>query len=119
MFRLYEPFDQIMEASARLCCVTMLLMVDTFLTMIPFGWVRFEGSEPPEVGQVLDHREKLLIGYGKGCEGRQFWAALFFLPPTERPWPVRMFGTSLRATSGCLTGDQDLLGGCSHVIFEH
>ena len=36
----------------------------------PFGWVRSEGSGPPEVGHVLDHREKLLIGYGKGCEGR-------------------------------------------------
>ena len=66
----YELFDQIMEVPACLCCVTMLLMVGTFFTMIPFGWVRSEGFGPPEVGHVLDHREKLLIGYGKGCEGR-------------------------------------------------
>ena len=119
MSRLYEPFHQIMEASTCLCSVVVLLMVGTLLSMIHFGWVRSEGSGPPKVGEVLDHRVELLVGYGKGCEGRPFWAALFFLPPTERPWPVRMFGTSLRATSGCLTGDQDLLGGCSHVIFEH
>ena len=61
MSRPYELFDQIMEVPARLRCVTMLLMVVTFFTMIPFGWVRFEGSRPPEVGHVLDHREKLLI----------------------------------------------------------
>ena len=61
MSRPYELFDQIMEASARLRCVTMLLMEDTFFTMIPFGWVRSEGSRPPKVGHVLDHREKLLI----------------------------------------------------------
>ena len=49
MSRLYEPFDQIMEALARLRCVTMLLIVGAFFTMIPFGGVRFEGSRPPEV----------------------------------------------------------------------
>ncbi|RVW85608.1 hypothetical protein CK203_037578 [Vitis vinifera] len=69
MSRPYEPFDQIMEAPACLRCVTMLLMEGTFFTMIPFGWVHSDGSRPPEVGHVLDHREKLLIGYGKGCEG--------------------------------------------------
>ena len=74
----YELFDQIMEAPVRLRCVTMLLMVGTFFTMIPFGWVRSEGSRPPEVGHVLNHRKKLLIGYGKRCEGRQFRAALFY-----------------------------------------
>ena len=119
MSHIYEPFDQIMEAPSRLCCVTMLLMVDTFLTMILFGWVRSEGSGPLEVGHALDHRKKLLIGYGEGCEGRLFRIALLLLPSTGRPWPVRRFGTSFRTTSGCLSGNQDLLGGCSHVIFEH
>ncbi|RVW99547.1 E3 ubiquitin-protein ligase MIB2 [Vitis vinifera] len=90
MSRLYEPFHQIIEAPACLRSVTVLLT-------------------------VLDHREELLIGYGKGCEGRPFWTALFFLPSTGRPWPVRKFGTSFRTTSGCLTGNQDLLGGCGHV----
>ncbi|KAL6347607.1 hypothetical protein AAG906_026135 [Vitis piasezkii] len=66
MSRPYEPFDQIMEAPACLRCVTMLFMEDAFFTMIPFGWIRSDGSRPPEVGHVLDHREKLLIGYGKG-----------------------------------------------------
>ena len=119
MSRLYESFDQIMEASACLRCVTMLLMEDTFFTMISFGWVRSEGSRPPEVGHILDHREKLLIGYGKGCEGRQFRATLSFLLSLGRPWLVRKFGTSFRTTSGCLSGNQDLLGGCAHIIFEH
>ena len=72
MSRPYELFDQIMEAPAGLRCVTMLFMVGTFFTMIHFGWVRSEGSGSPEYGHVLDHREKLLIGYGKGCEGRHF-----------------------------------------------
>ena len=75
MSRPYELFDQIMEALVGLRCVTMLFMVGTFFTMIPFGWVRSKGSRPPEVGHVLDHREKILIGYGKGCEGQQFWAS--------------------------------------------
>ena len=119
MSRLYEPFDQIMEAPACLCCVTMLFMEGTFFTMIPFGWVRSDGSRPPEVGHVLDHREKFLIGYGKGCEGRPFQATWPFLPSIGRSWSVRKFGTSFRATSECLSGNQDLLGGCSHVIFEH
>ena len=119
MSRPYEPLDQIMEAPIDLHCVTMLIMIGAFFTMIPFGWVRCEGSGPPEVGHVLDHREKFLIGYGKGCEGWLFKAALFFLPSTGRPWPVRNFGTSFRTTSRCLLGDQDLLGGCSHFIFEH
>ena len=57
----YELFDQIMEAPAGLRCVTMLLMVGTFFTMIPLGWVCSEGSRPPEVGHILDHREQLLI----------------------------------------------------------
>ena len=57
----YEPFDQIMEAPAFFSCVTMLLVEDTFFAMISFGWVRFEGSRPPEVGQALDHWEKFLI----------------------------------------------------------
>ena len=39
MPRLYEPFNQVMETPVRLRCVTMLLMEDTFFTMIPFGWV--------------------------------------------------------------------------------
>ena len=105
MSRLYEPFDQIMEAHARLRYVTMPLMEDTFLTMILFGWVHSEGSRPPEVEHVLDHREKLLIGYGKGCEWRQFRATWPFLPSIGRPWPVRKFGTSFRTTFGCLPGD--------------
>ena len=119
MSRLYEPFNQIMEAPAHLCCVTMLVMVDTFLTMILFGFVRSEGSGPPEVEHVLDHRKKLLIGYGEGCEGRSFRTALLLLPSSEWPWPVQRFDTSLRTTSGCLSDNQDLLGGYSHVIFEH
>ena len=119
MSRPYELFDKIMEAPTGLCCVTMLLVVDTLFTMIPLGWVRSEGSRPPEVEHVLNHREKLLIGYGKGCEERLFRAALFFLPSIGRPWPVRKFGISFRTTSGCLSGNQDLLGGCSHVIFQH
>ena len=119
MSRPYEPLDQIMEAPAYLHCVTMLLMIGAFFTMIPFGWVRSEGSGPPEVKYVLDHREKFLIGYGKGREGRPFRATWPFLPSIERPWPVRKFGTASRATSGCLPRNQDLLGGCSHVIFEH
>ena len=61
-----------MEAPACLRSVTVLLMIGTLLTMIPLSWVRSEGSGPPEVGQVLDHREELLVGYGKGCEGRPF-----------------------------------------------
>ena len=119
MSRLYEFFHQIMEAPACLRSVTVLLMVGTLLTMIPLGWVCSEGSEPPEVGQVLDHTEELLVGYGKGCEGWPFWAALFFLPSVRRPWPVRKFGTSFRTTSGCLTDNQDLLGGCAHVVLQH
>ena len=105
MSRPYELFDQIMEALARLRCVTMLLMVGTFFTMIPIGWVRSEEFRPPEVRHVLDHREKLFIGYGKRCEGRLFRAALFFLPLTGWPWPVLKFGTSFRTTSGCLSGN--------------
>ena len=85
MSRPYEPLDQIMEAPIDLHCVTMLIMIGAFFTMIPFGWVRCEGSGPPEVGHVLDHREKFLIGYGKGCEGWLFQAALFFLPSIG--WP--------------------------------
>ena len=112
MSRLYEPFDQIMEAPALLRCVTMLLMEGTFFTMIPFGWVRSEGSRPPEVGHVLDHREKLLIGYGKGCERWYLRATWPFLPSIGRLWLVRKFGTSFRTPSGCLSGNQDLLGGC-------
>ena len=119
MPRPYELFDQIMEAPAHLRCVAMLLMVGAFFTMIPFGWIRSEGSGPPEVGDILDHREKILIGYGKRCEGWLFRAALFFLHSIGRPWPVRNFGTSFRTTSGCLSGNQDLLGGCAHIIFEH
>ena len=78
MSRPYKPLDQIMETPIDLHCVTMLLMVGAFFTMIPFGWIRSEGSGPPEVGDILDHREKILIGYGKRCEGRQFRAALFY-----------------------------------------
>ena len=70
----YESLDQIMEAPARLCCVTMVFMEGTLFAMIPFGRIRSEGSRPPEIGHVLDHRKKLLIGYGKGCEGRHFQA---------------------------------------------
>ena len=119
MSRPYELFDQIMEAPTRLRCVTMLLMEDTSFTMISFGWVCSEGSRPPEVGHVLDHKEKLLGGYGKGYEGRPFRATWPFLPSIGQPWLVRKFGTSFRATSRCLFGNQDLLGGYSHVIFEH
>ena len=119
MSRPYEHFDQIMEAPACLRCVTMLFVEETFFTVIPFGWVCSEGSGPPEVGHVLDHREKLLVGYGKGCEGRPFRATWPFLPSIGWPWPVRKFGTTSRATSGCLPNNQDLLGGCSHVILEH
>ena len=61
MSRLYEPFHQIMEAPACLRSVAMLLVVGTLLAVISFGWVRSEGSGPPEVEQVLDHREELLI----------------------------------------------------------
>ena len=61
MSRLDEHFDQIVEAPACLCCVTMFLVEDIFFTMISSGWVCSEGSRPPEVGHVSDHREKLLI----------------------------------------------------------
>ena len=61
MSRLDESFNQIMEAPACLYCVTMFLMEGASLAMISFGWVRSEGSRPPEVGHVSDHREKLLI----------------------------------------------------------
>ena len=115
----YESFDQIMEAPARIYCVTMVFMEGTLFAMIPFGRIRSEGSRPLEIGHVLDHREKLLIGYGKGCEGRHFRAIWPFLPSIGWPWPVRKFGTSFRTTSGCLSGNQDLLGGCSYIIFEH
>ena len=117
MSRPYKSLDQIVEAPTHLRCVTMLLMIGAFFTMILFGWVRSEGSGPPEVGHVLDHREKILIGYGKRCEEWLFRAALFFLPSTGRPWPVRKFGTSFRTTSGCLFGNQDLLGGCDSSPF--
>ena len=61
MSRLDEPFDQIVEASACFCCVTMFFVEETSLAMISFGWVRSEGSKPPEVGQALDRREKFFI----------------------------------------------------------
>ena len=57
----YEPFYQIMEAPASLHSVTMLFMVSTLLAMVSLGWVRSDGSGPPEIGQVLDHREELFI----------------------------------------------------------
>ena len=116
---LYNLFHQVMEAPACLRSVAVLLMVGTLLTMIPSGRVRAEEFGPPEVGQVLDHREELLVGYGEGCEGRPFRTALFPLPSIERPWPIRGFGTSFHTTSGCLSSNQDLLGGCSDVIFEY
>ena len=116
---LYEPFHKVMEAPAFLRSLVVLLMVGTLLTMIPSGRVRSKGSGPPEVGQVLDHMEELLVGYGEGCEGRPFRTALLPLSSIGQPWPVRGFDTSFRTTSGCLSGNQDLLGGCSHVIFEH
>lgn len=56
-----EPLDQIPEASACFYRVTMFLVEDTSLAMIPCGWVRSLGSGPPEVGQALDHREKFFI----------------------------------------------------------
>ena len=50
-----------METPAPLRSVAMLIMVGTLLVIISLGWVRSEGSGPSEVGQVLDHREELLI----------------------------------------------------------
>ena len=50
-----------MEALASLHSVTMLFMVSTLLAMVSLGWVRSDGSGPPEIGQVLDHREELFI----------------------------------------------------------
>ena len=119
MSRLYELFHQTMEAPARLRSVTMLLIVSTLLAVIPFGGVRSEGSRPPEAGQVLDLREEFLVGYVKGCEKWQLWAALLFLPSIGRSWPVWKFGTSFYTTPGCLFGNQNLLGGLTHVIFQH
>ena len=57
----YEPFYQVMETPTSLRSMTMLFVVSTLLAMISLGWVRSDGSGPPEVGQVLDHREELLI----------------------------------------------------------
>ena len=108
-----------MEAPARLRSVTMLLMVGTLPAVIPFGGVRSERSGPPEARQVLDPREQFLIGYGKGCEGWQLWATFLFLPSTGGLWPVRKFGTSFRTAPGCVFGNQNLLGGRTHVVFQH
>ena len=57
----YEPFYQVMETLASLRSMTMLFVVSTHLAMISLGWVRFDGSGPPEVGQVLYHKKELLI----------------------------------------------------------
>ena len=57
----YEPFFQVMETPTPLHSMTMLFVVSTLLAMISLGWVRSDGSEPLEVGQVLDHRKELLI----------------------------------------------------------
>ena len=61
MSRFCESFYQIMETPASLRSVTMLFIVSTFLAMISLGWVDSDEPGPPEVGQVLDHREELLI----------------------------------------------------------
>ena len=57
----YEPFYQVMETSALLRSMPMLFMMSTFPTVISLGWVRFDGSGPPKVGQLADHWKKLLI----------------------------------------------------------
>ena len=119
MSRLCELFHQIMEAPAHLRSVTMLLMVGTLLAVIPFGGVRSEGFGPPKVGQVLDQRKEFLVGYGKGCEGWQLWAAWLFLLSIGRPRLVRKFGTSFHTAPGCLFNNQNLLGGRTHIIFQH
>ena len=50
MSRLYELFNEVMEAPACLRSVVVLLMVGTLLAIIPLGWVCSKGSGPPEVG---------------------------------------------------------------------
>nr|CAN60960.1 hypothetical protein VITISV_013252 [Vitis vinifera] len=42
-------------------------------------------------------------------EGQPVWATWPFLPSSGRPWSVRRFSISFRATSRCLSGNQDLM----------
>ena len=89
-----------METLALLHSMPMLFMISTLLAMISLGWVRSDGFGPPEVGQVSDHRNKLLIRHSKGCEWWQLRVTLLSLPAARQPWLVPRFGTSFRVISG-------------------
>ena len=50
-----------METLALLRGMSMLFMISIFPVVISLGWVRFDGSRPPEIGQFANHWKKLLI----------------------------------------------------------